>query len=66
MYFLFLLFSKNIEKRASNQRIKRENEIYSGAGLRGFKSHPLHHYGKNYRGFILAIILIDPKEIFSV
>jgi len=21
----------------------------------GFKSHPLHHHGKTYRGFILAI-----------
>jgi len=27
----------------------------SGAGLRGFKSHPRHHYVEKYRGFVLAM-----------
>jgi hypothetical protein len=27
----------------------------SGAGLRGFKSHPRHHYVENHWGFVLAM-----------
>ncbi len=30
----------------------------SGAGLRGFKSHPRHHYVENQWGFVLAINFI--------
>ena len=33
-------------------------------GVRGFESHPPHHYGKNYGGFVLATFQVVSSIFF--